>query len=344
VSAAERPRSVLQTLLDEPWRFGFDAAVAVMMHAANHGDPSEAVQFHAPPGLGFVPADVLSVTCNGNGFSTTIGLLGLTGPSSVLPRPYTEAVNTEQRRRSFALGTFLDLLAQRPLSHFAAAALKYRPHRAADAAGIDREPACRMKDAMREALLAFIGYAPPGAVDRVAIGSDPLLYYSGAFATWPRSADQLAAMLSDWLGQSVEIEQFAGTWLDLGPEEMSKLPSGAQPGRFHQLGVDAAIGARTWDIQSRIVLRIGPLPLAEFTSLLPGGMLRRRLVALTRAYLGDQISFVVNPVLAAHEVPPPTLGGIEGPRLGLDGWLPTSPKRQRDGTEARFAARDACES
>jgi type VI secretion system protein ImpH len=340
VTTADHQSSLLQTLLDEPWRFGFDAAIAVMMHAANRGNPDEAIQFHAPPGLGFVPADVLSVTRNGMGFNATVGVLGLTGPSGVLPRLYTETVNTEQRRRSFALGAFLDLLAQRPLAHFAAAALKYRPHRAADAAAIDREPATRTKDAMCEALLAFIGYAEPGAVERLAIGSDPLLYYSGAFATWPRSADQLAAMLSDWLGQNVEIEQFAGTWLDLGPEEMSTLPSAGRPGRFHQLGIDAAIGARTWDVQSRIVLRIGPLSFSEFTSLLPGGMLLGRLVALTRAYLGDQINFVVNPVLAAHEVPRPTLGGTEAPRLGLNGWLPTSPNRQCDGTEARFGTRD----
>jgi type VI secretion system protein ImpH len=344
VSAADQRRSLLQTLLDEPWRFGFDAAVAVLMHAANRGDPGDAIQFHAPSGLGFVPADMLSVAHNGTGFNATIGLLGLTGPSGVLPRPYTETVNTEQRRRSFALGAFLDLLAQRPLAHFATAALKYRPHRAADAAAIAREPVTRTKDAMREALLAFIGYAAPRAVESLAIGSDPLLYYSGAFAAWPRSADQLAAMLSDWLGHTVEVEQFAGAWLDLGPEEMSKLPSGGRSGRFHQLGVDAAIGARTWDIQSRIVLRIGPLSLAEFTSLLPGGMLLGRLVALTRAYLGDQISFVVNPVLAANEVPRLVLGGAAAPRLGLNGWLPMSPNRQRDGAEARFGARDAGES
>jgi type VI secretion system protein ImpH len=333
----------MQTLLDEPWRFGFDAAVAVMMHAANRRDPAEVIRFRAPTGLGFVPADVLSVTRDSKGFNATIGLLGLTGPSGVLPRTYTETVNTEQRRRSLALGAFLDLLAQRPLAHFATASLKYRPHQAAAAAALDGEPAIRSSDAMREALLAFVGYAAPGAVERLAIGSDSLLYYSGAFAAWPRSTDQLAAMLSDWLGQNVGIEQFAGTWLDLGPEEMSRLPSGERPGRFHQLGVDAAIGARTWDVQSRIVLRIGPLPRAKFTSLLPGGILLGRLVALTRAYLGDQTSFVVNPVLAAHEVPPLTLGGAAAPRLGMDGWLPKTPKRPHDGTEARFGARDARE-
>jgi type VI secretion system protein ImpH len=337
----EPQRSLVRTLLDEPWRFSFDAAVAVMMHAAGRGDPGAAIRFHAPPGLGFVPADVLSVAREGDGFHATIGLLGLTGPSGVLPRPYTETVNAEQRRRSFALAGFLDLLAQGALGQFAAAAIKYRPHRAADAAAIGAKQPGRTKDGMRDALLAFTGYAMPGAAEQLAIGSDPLLYYAGAFAAWPRSADQLAAILSDWLGQKVEVEQFAGAWLSLGPEEKSTLPSAGRPGRFHQLGVDAAIGARAWDIQSRIVLRIGPLSMAEFTALLPGGALLNRLVGLTRAYLGDQIGFAVNPVLAADAVPPPKLAGGDAPRLGWNGWLPTSPRRQRDGTEARFGARDA---
>jgi type VI secretion system protein ImpH len=333
-------QSLLQMLQDEPWRFDFDAAVAVMMHAAGRGDPGAAISFHAPPGLGFVPADIVSVAPEGDGFHATIGLLGLTGPSGVLPRPYTETVNAEQRRRSFALAGFLDLLAQGPLAQFAAAAIKYRPHRAADAAAIGAKQAGRAKDGMRDALLAFTGYAMPGAADRLAMGSDPQLYYAGAFAAWPRSADQLAAILSDWLGQTVEVEQFAGAWLSLGPEQQSTLPSDGRPGRFHQLGVDAAAGARAWDIQSRIVLRIGPLSLAAFAALLPGGVLLKRLVALTRAYLGDQIGFAVNPVLAADAVPPVRLGGAEAPRLGWNGWLPMSKKRQRDATEARFGARD----
>jgi type VI secretion system ImpH/TssG family protein len=333
--------SLLRTLQDAPWRFGFDAAVAVMMHAAGRGDPAAAIRFHAPPGLGFVSSDVLSVAREGDGFGATIGFSGLTGPSGVMPRPYTETVNAEQRRRSFALAAFLDLLAQGPLAQFASAGIKYRPHRTADTAAIGTGRAGPAKDGMREALLAFTGYAMPGAAQGLAIGADALLYYAGAFAAWPRSADQLAGMLSDWLGQKVEVEQFAGAWLSLGAEEQTTLPASGRPGRYHQLGVDAAIGARAWDIQSRLVLRIGPLSLAAFNASLPGGALLTQLVALTRAYLGEQTSFVVNPVLAADAVPPVRLSKADAPRLGWNGWLPTSAGRKSDAGEALFGARDA---
>jgi type VI secretion system protein ImpH len=167
-----------------------------------------------------------------------------------------------------------------------------------------------------------------------------LLFYAGAFATRPRSADRLGALLSDWLGQTVTVEQFAGSWISLGQDQMSALPKGDRSGQFSQLGVDAAIGARAWDIQSRIVLRIGPLPLAPFEALLPGGRLLARLVSLARAYLEGEIGFAINPVLAADAVPPLALQAAAPPNLGWNSWLPTGFRRRRDAADAVFDTQD----
>jgi type VI secretion system protein ImpH len=250
-------------------------------------------------------------------------------------------VNTEHRRRSTALASFLDMLAQRPISQFAGAGIKYRPHRAADAAAVgDAGTANPPQDGLRDSLLALTGYADPRLLARLQPGADPLLFYAGAFAARPRSADRLAAILSDWLGQPVEIEQFAGTWLELGRDQMTALPKGGV-GQFNQLGVDAAIGARAWDVQSRITLRIGPLAFSQFEALLPGGTLLGRLASLARAYLGDEIGFAINPILAADAVPKPALGPAAPCHLGWTGWLPVSGGRSRDATEAKFTAGDA---
>ncbi len=331
-------RSLRDTLLEEPSRFSFDAGVAVMMRASGQGDPGAAVRFHAAAGLGFVPADLLSVERDDAGFRATTGLIGLTGPAGVLPRPYTERLNAEQRNRSPALGAFLDMLAQRPIAHFAAAGIKYRPHRTADAAAIGTNGAGTPRDGMRDALLALVGYAIPGQAARLRVGADPLLYYAGAFSAQPRSADRLAAILSDWLGQTVHVEQFAGTWLSLGRDQMTALPKGGRSGQFHQLGVDAAAGARVWDIQSRIVLRVGPLERSDFDALLPGRPLLANLVSLARAYLDRVVDFAVNPVLAAHAVPPIELAPHAPPHLGWNTWLPTSKPRRQDAAEAQFEA------
>ena len=66
----------------------------------------------------------------------TVGLIGLTGPSGVLPRYYSEVVTQTLRARSTALRDFLDLLAHRFVAFFARAGIKYRPARAAETASL----------------------------------------------------------------------------------------------------------------------------------------------------------------------------------------------------------------
>jgi type VI secretion system protein ImpH len=318
-------QSLLQTLLDEPARFGFDAAVTVLTLAAGCGD--DAVRFKAIVGLCYVPAEVARAEREEGSFRVTTGILGLTGPSGVLPRPYTELVNTEQRRRSPGLAAFLDLLAQRPITHFAEAGVKYRPHRAAQNG---------KTDGVRHMALALAGYGTPHLARRLQVGTDPLLYFAGLFAARPRSAEGLAGVVSGWLTLPVEVEQFAGAWLSLGEGEMSALPSGNRPGRFNALGVDAAIGSRSWDVQSSVRLRIGPVSLESFDALLPGGPLFERLASLVRAFLDSEITFAINPILAAAAVPAIVLGAGAAPRLGWNSWLPTQGPRGKDAAEAVF--------
>lgn len=125
MSARLRRRSLRQLLLEEPSRFTFDAAYAVLRRAAGPG--AEPVRFRAPPGLAFAPADVLEVRPEASGYGMLTGVLGLTGPAGVMPRRYTEMVNTEQRRRSPALAAMLDLLGQRPMAQLAAAGSSTSP-------------------------------------------------------------------------------------------------------------------------------------------------------------------------------------------------------------------------
>ncbi|MFL5280315.1 MAG: type VI secretion system baseplate subunit TssG [Rhodopila sp.] len=328
--------SLLQALLREPARFGLDAAAAVMMRAAGTDDPGSAIRLAAAAGLGFVASDITEVQHRDGGFRATIGLMGLAGPSGVLPRHYTEMAAAEQRRRSHGLADFLDLLAQRPLAQFISAGIKYRPHRNADAASLRGEARAEETDGLRRMLLALTGYGTPHLTSRLLAGTEPILFYAGLFAARPRSADRLGALLSDWLGQSVTVEQFAGANLRLDREQRTALPSALRPGRFNRLGVDAAIGSSCWEPQARIMLRIGPLPLDRFEALLPGGVLLQRLASLVRAFLEGETGFAINPVLAADAVPPLPLGGGRRARLGWNSWLPTSTPRQRDAAEAVF--------
>ena len=107
-------------------------------------------------------------------------------------------------------------------------------------------------------------------------------------------------------------------------------------GQFSQLSANAAAGVRAWDPQARAVLRIGPLDRSGFERLLPDRMALHRLVSLIRAYVGFEIGFAINPVLAADAVPlrpgtrssgRPGWNTCRSRWLAGNGALPTRPNR-----------------
>jgi len=324
-----KPRSPLEALAQTPRRFGFDAAVRVLTLARRTGDPAEVAHFRTPPGLTFPPADVLEYRGTGKP-DITVGMIGLTGPSGVLPRHYTDAVVQALRNRSSSLHAFLDILGHRFVAFFARAGAKYRPARAAETAASLTPPP---PDPLAAVLLALTGHGTAHLTDRMLISTEPLLHYAGLFAMRPRSAQRLGAMVSDWLGMRVEVIEFAGAWLSLPPDQRSRL--GAY-GQFNQLSADAAAGIRAWDPQARVVLRIGPLDRAGFERLLPDRLALQRLVSLVRTFVGFEIGFAINPVLAAREVPPLRLDASAdpAPRLGWNTWLEPVAGGQPRGEDA----------
>ena len=325
-------RSPLAMLGAEARRFRFDAAVRVLAKARRAPDPADAVRFHAPAGLIYPPADVIDVRQPADALpEVTVGMMGLTGPSGVLPRYYSEVVTQALRARSTALREFMDLLTHRFVAFFARAGTKYRPARSAESGTRGG-----VADPVTQTLLALAGYGTPHLADRLAAGAEPLLHYAGLFALRPRSADRLGALISDWLGMRVEVIEFAGAWLPLSPDQRTRV---AANGAWCRLGSETVAGVRAWDPQARVILRIGPLDLKGFQRLLPDRIALHRLVSLVRAYLGFELGFAINPVLAAHEVPPLRLDATSDPppRLGWNTWVPGPT----GGFTARTDAEDA---
>ena len=312
-------------------------------------DPAEAMRFRTPPGLTYPPTEVMELRGE-DPPDITVGMMGLTGPSGVMPRHYSDTVVQALRARSPSLHAFFDMLGHRFVAFFARAAAKYRPARAMETAAIQTAmlqdasravPATPVQDPITRVLLSLTGHGTGHLTDRMLISSEPLLHYAGLFAMRPRSANRLAALASDWLGMKVEVIEFAGAWLHLPPDQRTRI--GAM-GQFNQLSLDAAAGIRAWDPQARVILRIGPLRREGFERMLPDRYALHRLVSLVRAYMGAEIGFAINPVLTATDVPPLRLNALADPppRLGWNTWLEPAPggsyTRRTDAADPVFEA------
>jgi len=325
-----QPGSPARRLRKNPRRFSFDAAIRILQHEAGSTHPAATARFRTAPHLAYPGADILAVS-DAQPPVVQTSVIGLVGATGVLPRGYTEQVTAATRERSPSLHAFVDMLADRMAAHFGAAGAKYRIARSAEATRLDHGA-----DRISAALLALTGFGTEGLAARLGCGPAPLLHYSGFFAARPRAADRLASLASDWLGRDVQVMEFQGAWLPVPPDQRTALGAPGLGGAFGMLGQDAAIGVRAWDVQGRVVLRVGPLDRAGFAALLPGGPTLDGFVALVRAYLGFETGFAVNLVVAAAEVPALCLDTAAPPRLGWSSWLPGA--RDGDAAEPIFEA------
>jgi type VI secretion system protein ImpH len=118
----------------------------------------------------------------------------------------------------------------------------------------------------------------------------------------------------------VEVLELVGQWLDVPEDCCCRLGESPETG---SLGWTAIVGSRIWECQQRFRLRFGPMSLAEYERLLPGGQSLRRLIAWLKNYLADQLQWDVQLILKKEEVPPLKMGAVG--RLGWTTWLTSRP-------------------
>jgi type VI secretion system protein ImpH len=362
--------SLEERLYGEGFAFDFFQAVRVLERLEAKRRPigysgppsSEVARLRAHLSLSFPPSSIHEIERPTAALplpSITVTFLGLTGPSGVLPRHYTELLMRLDREAKgaerYALRSWFDLFNHRLLSLFYRAWEKYRFYLPYERGEYTRaEP-----DLFTQSLLSLIGLGEPGSRGRlrVAVRTDQdlhqpervlarvddlaLLYYSGYLAHRPHCAVALEALLQDYFQLPVNIEQFQGQWLQIDPADQTQL------GGIGQLGVSTIAGERVWDVQSKVRVRMGPLAYADYESLLPdrAPISERKafflLSHLVRLYVGLETDFDVQLVLRAAEVPPCRLeanGGL-GPRLGWNTWL-LSGSMARDAEDSVFEAAD----
>lgn len=327
-------RELLSVLEERPGGFSFFQATRLLERLLAHrepvggwGDPgAEAIRFGVPPSLAFPRGDVAGVKLpedEGAPAHVTVNMMGLVGPSGVLPHEYTRMVADRDRARDPAMREFLDILHHRLLSLFYLAWRKRRVelHEEAppEGGGIPRY------------LLDTLGLGLDAWQDRQDVSDRTLLHYAGLLGPEPASAVALQQLLEDRLGIPVRVEEFVGGWFPLRSGDQCRL---GEESPAASLGRGAVVGDEVWDPQSRVRLHLGPMDRDTFDRLLPGGDLRRELAALVRFHGQGQFEFEVRLVLRAPEIRGIRLGDPDepAPRLGWGSWLATRP-RAHDGDE-----------
>jgi type VI secretion system protein ImpH len=315
--------SIEDVLFEEPYRFDFFQAVRLLelinpeqAPIGRQNSPAdEVIRFRSHTTLAFPPSAIQEIEPPRDGIGPariTAAFMGLTGPLGVLPRHYTELLLERTRRKDFALRDFFDIFNHRLLSLFHRAWEKYR-----FPVAYEQAAARSGEDPFSQHIFDLIGMGTEGLRGRVAFDEEALLFYAGLLGQHPRSATTIAAILSDYFDLPIAIKQFAGEWLDITPENRTRLGPGDSN---NQLGVSAVAGIRVWDQQAKFTLRVGPLTFAKFRRFLPNGDSFRPLIEFARYCAGQEFDFDVQLVLRASEVPWCQLGTVQ---LGFTSWLKT---------------------
>lgn len=363
------PVTVERRLFSEPYLFGFFQAVRLLerlrpdARPVGHGGPPdvEAVRFRAHLSLSFPPSalyELSTSTVDQPVPMLTQTFFGLTGPSGVLPRHYTELLLRLHRDargpERTALRDWFDLFNHRLVSLFYRAWEKYRFWLAVER----REDIRPEPDPFTRILRSLVGLGTGGLHGRLRIACQEegdkgrtervlarvddraILFYGGLFSHRPRNAVGLEGLLSDYFGVPVRVDQFRGQWLPLEQESRAFL---GQEAGGHRLGLDLILGEQVWDMESKFRLRVGPLGAADFAAFLPDRRLfpeQKRfllLMHLVRLYAGQEFDVDVQLVVRAEEVPECQLpkATADGPQLGWNSWL-TSLSLPHDVGDAVF--------
>lgn len=312
-------------LSKEPYSFQFFQAVRLLSRMLSGRQPvgrfqppsSEVVRFSAHATLTFPASEIQSLTWPEDGPPRMeVNFMGLTGPLGVLPLYYTELVMERLRNRDTALRDFLDIFNHRGISLFYRA---WEKHHFPVASELGQT------GAFLQVLLCLAGLGTPRLADRQAVNDWSLVFYGGLLGQQPRSATALEQILSDYFEVPARVEQFVGAWYSLGRATQTRFEE--EDGISGQLGCGAVIGDEVWDIQSRVRVTLGPLPLDRYLDFLPTGSAYGPLRAITRFFSGDAMDFEVQLILQREEVPGCALGdeGGAAPRLGWLTWAKSKP-------------------
>jgi len=325
-----------QELKDNPYNFEFFQAVRLLHRLMAHRKPvggfasphQEAVRFAANSSLAF-PASQIQQMHWPDGASPlmVVNFMGLTGPSGVLPRPYSELVieRLAAKPKDTALESFINIFNHRMISLFYGAWERYRFPVRYESENWNGDFSRRWA--------ALIGLGTPGLAERQHVVDSALLFYAGIFGLHTRSATALQHVLADYFDIPVVIEQFVGAWSPIDASSQCLFQDDG--GYSEQLG-SAIVGDEVWDQGARARICLGPLSREQYRRFLPEGSAHSVIRAITQFFRGNEIEFELQLILHREHVPGCELTGLESPQLGWDTWMKSTSAFDRDPGDTVF--------
>ena len=278
----------------------------------------EPVRLGQEPSLAFQASmlsafDLPTDTRPGRLWVNFLGLLGANGP---LPLHLTEYVRSRLRHSGDpTLTAFLNIFNHRMLALFHRAWSMVR-----STVALDRPE----QNPFDVYLGALMGLGQSALQHRDSVPDHAKLFYAGRFSPSARNAEGLRALVMDYFGYPVQVEQFVGEWLDLPDESRWRLGWSAD---VSALGRSTILGKRVWRSDHKFRLVLGPLASDDFRSLLPGNAQLQHLTDFVRAYTGDEYEWDLRLILAEDASRQAKLN--RGDRLGLYAQLGKNAKGAR---------------
>ena len=312
------PVELFSELHNEPYRYGFyNALRRIESHYSDKPRIGEStrpgedpVRFSQEPSLAFAPSTLAGFEYSHDGFPPRLSVLffGLFGPNGPLPLHLTEYARERIRNEDDpTFSRFVDIFHHRLISLFYRTWANARP-----TTSLDRPH----EDCFSRFTGSLSGIGTSSLRSRDDFDDDAKLYFTGRIGCQRRNADGLLAILGYYFHVPVQLEQFVGEWLDMPAR--SQLRLGASPNTC-LLGQTTTLGERVWECQHKFRVTFGPLSMADYQRMLPGGESLRILIAIVRTYVGDEFNWDVHLILNRNEVRPAKLG--EFGQLGWTTWM-----------------------
>lgn len=312
------PDSLTESLQNSPYSFDFFQAVR-RIECANPDKPligksqrpqDDPVRFCQNVSLAFAPAALHAYqdATDEHPARMFVNFLGFLGTNGPLPLAWTEYIYDRLlNHKDRTLASFLDIFNHRMISLF------YRAWACnQQSVSYDRKE----KDRFSEYIGSLFGIGEDSLRHRDAIPDVAKLHYSGRLVCHTRNAEGLCESLQDYFCIKVHITEFVPQWIELPPACLCRLGKSCQSG---QMGLNLVVGSRFLECQQKFRIKFGPMNFADYERMLPNGNSVKRLVAWIRNYVGDELSWELQFILSASEIPRVCLGNAG--RLGWTTWL-----------------------